>query len=71
MRARRPSGFSGQQARPVWRCGCGEGLILPAQMERSPTPPVGSVLLAYGESAAEALRNCGLAGIVMNISPPF
>jgi len=30
-------------------------------------PPVGSVLLAYGEGAANALRNCGLAGILMDI----
>jgi hypothetical protein len=34
-------------------------------------PPVGSVLLAYGEPAAEALRNCGLAGLHMSISRPL
>ncbi len=30
--------------------------------------PVGSVLLAYGESATEALRNCGLKGVFMTVS---
>ena len=29
---------------------------------------VGSVLLAYGESATEALRNCGLKGVFMTVS---
>lgn len=33
-------------------------------------PPVGSVLMAYGDSAAEALRNCGLAGVLMDIPLP-
>lgn len=33
-------------------------------------PPVGSVLLTYGASAAERLRNCGLDGVFMRIFPP-
>jgi len=31
-------------------------------------PPVGSVLLAYGESATEALRNSGLKGVFMTVA---